>query len=225
MTRRRLTPMEAAYPVPSDFVESILGWREDAIVVLMGYVWLGMEAFLAEMDIDWTQDYENCERSINQMVANCIRDQMTDRPPFWLEHHPFEDENRSPAPAVPKAPDLAFVLRANPRATLPIEAKVLDTDGAVAEYIHEITENFLECRYAPFSSHGGMLGYLRQGTVDNAIISIQNALNCKLEQVAALASRKHHASKHRRGSRKCSGYPRDFSCHHMIVLMERPAAA
>jgi hypothetical protein len=225
MARRRLSPREAAYPLPPDFVDSIVAWREDAIALLMGYVWLGTEALVAELQIDLSQDYENFERDLNEMVAERIRDQMSERPPFYLEHHPFENENRSSPPAVPKAPDLAFILRANPRASLPIEAKVLDSDGAVAEYVKEITDNFLECRYAPFSSHGGMLGYLRSGTVANALVSIQGALKCTLVAVPALARWQHHTSAHRRVSRKCDGHPLDFVCHHLIVLLRQSTPA
>lgn len=219
MMRRRLSPIEAAYPVPGDFVTSIEGWRQDAISALMGYVWEGTKSFADELRIDLSQDMENMERGLNQFIAQRVRDAMTDRPPFYFEHHPFEDQGRAKPPAVPKAPDLAFVLRANPRATLSIEAKVLDTDEAVAEYVKEITDNFLECRYAPFSSHGAMLGYLRKGTVDKALKSVETALECTLVLLRALEQWRHHTSQHNRVSKNCRGCPRDFTCHHMIVLL------
>ena len=219
MKRRRLSPIEAAYPLPDDFVTSIQTWRQDAITVLMGYVWEGTRSFANELRIDLTQDLENLERGLNQFIAQRIRDAMTDRPPFYLEHHPFEDQGRSNPPAVPKAPDLAFFLRANPRASLPIEAKVLDTDEAVAEYVGEINNNFLECRYAPFSSHGAMLGYLRKGKVDTAIKSVATALTCTLVLLPALKQWNHHTSEHQRKSKNCRGFPTDFTCHHLIVLL------
>ncbi|MEX2285792.1 MAG: hypothetical protein WD648_01805 [Planctomycetaceae bacterium] len=219
MRHRRLSPIEAAYPVPDDFAASIQSWREDAITVLMGYVWEGTKCFAQELRIDLTQDLENLERGLNQFIAQRIRDAMTDRPPFYFEHHPFEDQGRSKPSAAPKAPDLAFFLRANPRASLPIEAKVLNTDKAVAEYVKEITDNFLECRYAPFSSHGAMLGYLRSGNVDTALKSVATALTCTLVLLPALKKWSHHMSQHQRRSENCRGFPTDFTCHHLIVLL------
>ena len=216
---RRPSPLEAAFPLPGDFVTSIQSWREDAISTMMGYVWAGTRSFADNLRIDLTQDMEHLERGLNQFLAQKIRDAMTDRPPFFLEHHPFEDQGRDPGGGQPKAPDFAFILRANPRATLPIEAKVLDTDGAVAEYVKEITDNFLECRYAPFSSHGAMLGYLRKGTVDNALKSVEKSMGCTLVVLQALEQWKHHTSQHIRVSTNCQGCPADFTCHHMILLL------
>lgn len=216
---RRPSPIEAGFPLPGDFVSSIASWRQDAISVLMQYVWTGTKNLTDKLRIDLTQDMEHLERGLNQVLAQCIRDAMTDQPPFFLEHHPFEDEGRDPGGGQPKAPDLAFILRANLRASLPIEAKVLDTDGAVADYVQEISENFLQCRYAPFSSHGAMLGYLRKGTVDNALQSIEASIGCTLVLLEALDQWKHHTSTHNRVSAKCNGCPRRFVCHHMILLL------
>jgi hypothetical protein len=78
MRRRTLSPIEAAYPVPDDFVTSIQMWREDAIAILMGYVWEGTKSFAQELRIDLTQDLENLERGLNQFIAQRVRDAMTD---------------------------------------------------------------------------------------------------------------------------------------------------
>jgi hypothetical protein len=53
--------------------------------------------------------------------------------------------------AQPPSYDIAFILRVNERIILPLEAKVLPTERAIAKYIKEITGNYLTCRYAPFS--------------------------------------------------------------------------
>jgi hypothetical protein len=216
---RRHSPLEAAFPLPGDFVTSIQTWRQDAIATLMGYVWAGTKNLTETLPIDLTQDMENLERGLNRVLAQCIREAITDRPPFFIEHHPFEDQGRDPGGGQPKAPDLAFYLRANLRASLPIEAKVLDTDGAVADYVNEINENFMACRYAPFSSHGAMLGYLRKGTVDKALQSIQASIGCTLVLLEGLEQWKHHTSKHNRVSTNCQGCPAGFTCHHMIFLL------
>lgn len=222
---RRPSPLEAAFPLPGDFAMHIQSWQKDAISKLMGYVWTGTTSFSDSLSIDLTGDFEHLERGLNQFLAQHIRDAMTDRLPYFLEHHPFEDQGRPSGGGQPKAPDFAFILRANPRATLPIEAKVLDTDGAVAEYVREISDNYLECRYAPFSSHGAMLGYLRKGTVERTLKSIESSMGCTLILLDALQQWRHHMSKHTRVSKSCQNCPKDFTCHHMILLLPTGKAA
>ncbi len=216
---RRLSPIEANYPIPDDFVALIGAWRRDAVETLFDYVWRGFDKLLLQHKFDLTQAEENLERGITQLACQQIRDVMEGKPPFYLEHHWFEDETRAAAPAAPPAPDLAFVLHANPRATLPLEAKVLHTDASVAKYVREITTNFLECRYAPFSSHGGMLGYLLKGLPSHALEKVALRLDCELVQHRAFPNRDHACSQHQRTAQACRHAPPDFTCHHLIVLM------
>jgi hypothetical protein len=86
---RRPSPLEAGFPLPGDFITSIEPWRQDAISALMRYVWTGTKNLTDTLRIDLTQDMEHLERGLNQVLAQCIRDAMTDQPPFFLEHHPF----------------------------------------------------------------------------------------------------------------------------------------
>ena len=216
---KRLTPIQANYPVPDDFVALVRRWCSDALDILFGYVWRGFDMLLLEDEFDLTQAEENLERSITQLVCQRIRDVMEGKPPFYLEHHWFEDETREAAPAAPPASDIAFILRANPRATLPLEAKVLRTDGRVAEYVREINANFLECRYAPFSSQGGMLGYLLTGLPSRALEKIAEQLGCELLPHPAFPDRDHRCSHHERTGEACSHIPRDFTCHHLIIFL------
>jgi hypothetical protein len=218
---RGLTPIQANYPIPDDFVAMVKRWRGHAIDILFGYVWSGFDRLLEEEQFDLSQAEENLERGITQLVAQRIRDGMESKSPFYLEHHPFEDETRVAPPAAPPAPDLAFVLRANPRATLPLEAKVLATDGRVAEYVAEITDNFLKCRYAPFSSQGGMLAYLLSGLPSRALENIATKLGCEVFPHQAFPERHHACSRHQRTAEACKHAPRDFTCHHLIVLFDK----
>ena len=80
--------------------------------------------------------------------------------PFYVQHGPFERETMRPPPAQPPEYDLAFVFRADERIMWPIEAKVLETPGGVADYVRDIREEYLKCRYGPFSASGAMLAYL-----------------------------------------------------------------
>ena len=204
--------------MPDDFAGLVRRWRGDAIEILFGYVWRGFDSLLSDPQLKFDEDAENIERGITQCVCQRIRDAMQGKPPFYLEHHPFEDESRATAPAAPPAPDLAFVFRANPRATLPLEAKVLHTDGSVGDYVREIMANFLECRYAPFSSEGGMLGYLLKGVPSRALKNIAVSLDCELVSHPAFADRDHACSHHERMVADHPHAPPYFTCHHLIIL-------
>jgi hypothetical protein len=144
---------------------------------------------------------------------------MGTKPPYYVEHHPFEDETQHSPKASPPAPDIAFIWRTNPRATFPFEAKVLKTDGTVSEYVKDLNDNFLQCRYAPFCGEGGMLGYLMSGTPDNALENIGHSLKCKLNLHPRITDHAHALSFHKRTSASCNKSPADFTCHHMIIPM------
>lgn len=218
MTRRGLTPIQQNFPPPEDFVEAIEEWKRDGVDLLFSYLWKGFDDLINHQQIEVSATDENIERSITQLACQPIRDQIPKLAPYYLEHHFFEDETRLPAPASPPAPDISFVLRANPRATLPLEAKVLPTEGTLSEYVKEIDENFLTCRYAPFSSHGGMLGYLLEGSPNKFLEKLAGKLESELEHHAAFPSRPHKISHHSRTGELCSTAPSEFKCHHLIFL-------
>ena len=91
-------------------------------------------------------------------------------------HSPFERETMLAPPAQPPAYDMAFVLRADPRVMWPAEAKVLASPGSLAAYLADIREQFLTCRYAPFTNSGAMVGYLLSGTAGAALENIGRRL-------------------------------------------------
>jgi hypothetical protein len=99
----------------------------------------------------------------------------------------------------------------------PLEAKVLRTDGAVGQYTREITENFLTCRYAPFSGDGAMLGYLLEGEPTRAFENIAIKTPCALEDHPDFYSHYHKISVHERSVPEGKDYPVNFSCHHLIM--------
>jgi hypothetical protein len=207
-----------------DFVKLAKDWCKDASTLLLLLVWEGYDLFEKEelSKIDWNQNYDELERSITQNFVPMIRKRMTGWEPFDVEHGPYEFKTRMPPPAQSPQYDIAFVLIANKKIIWPLEAKVLHSDGKVSEYIKEIVENFLKCRYAPFSSEGGMLGYLMKGEAKNAFRNIQNKLNkqkasCKLEDHPEFPDRDHKTSQHKRQVPPGEPYPADFCCHHLIL--------
>ncbi|NJK29478.1 MAG: hypothetical protein HC940_04640 [Acaryochloris sp. SU_5_25] len=102
-----------------------------------------------------------------------------------------------------------------------LEAKVLQSDstGDVKAYAKEITENFLKFRYAPFSSEGGMLGYLLNGHPGTAFRNIAAAVPCVLSNHPDFSGRHHKISDHDRSILTGKKYPAKFRCHHLLLQL------
>lgn len=200
--------------VDPNFVVLAQAWMQNPTEALLGFVW----SAYARMQDDKPQiDRRDLERSITQLLEPRVRLSMTGFEPFYIQHGPFERETMLPPPAQPPEYDLAFILRANEQVMWPIEAKVLETPNAVANYVSDVTEQFLTCRYAPFSSSGAMLGYLLKGNADDAFASIAKKLACVLHAVPEHAKKKNRVSSHFRAVPSGKTYPAAFSCYHLIM--------
>ena len=168
--KRRRTIGEVRWPDTPDFMAVAEAWRARCSTYLVGLVWKAYDALLlsvlSQINIDDAED--DLERSITQLLEPEMRKAMSGDEPFSVQHGRYEQESRMPAPAQPPAYDIAFILIQNPRIMWPIEAKVLRSDGSVAEYVTDLRNEFLTCRYAPFSSEAGMVGYLVSGDPEKA---------------------------------------------------------
>lgn len=215
---KRRTLGESAFPETDDFIALLLDWQGDAISRLFNFVWTGCDTLSLQVlkDIDLSQNPEDLERSLTQYLEPRIHQAMEGFEPFHIQHGPHEHETRKASPAQPPLYDLAFVWFANPRIMLPIEAKLLPTDGSVANYIKDIRNEFLTCRYAPFSSQGAMLGYLLAGTPSRAFETISKKLSCTMHEPDGLSARHHRCSDHRRKVPRGKHYPAKFKLHHLI---------
>ena len=98
-----------------------------------------------------------------------------------------------------------------------MEAKVLETVVSVSEYARDIQEQYLNCRYAPFSSEGAMLGYLLSGTPTGAFKNIAEKVACELEDHPDFPSRPQKLSNHVRSVPTGKAYPLTFRCHHLML--------
>jgi len=222
MTRRgRRTISEARWLDTPDFVELAKKWRSDAITVLLNFVWQGYDLYQKDVlsKIDLSQADDQLERSITQDLAIDIHNVMSGFEPFVIQTERFEMEQREPSPARPKQYDLAFVWTENRRITWPLEAKVLHSDGSVSEYVKEITDNYLDCRYAPFSSEAGMLAYLLKGSPKKAFGNIAKSVPCQLVDHVDFQNRDHKTSDHQRTVPAGESYPSNFRCHHLILKL------
>ncbi|OHB28288.1 MAG: hypothetical protein A2X79_05730 [Desulfuromonadaceae bacterium GWB2_53_15] len=219
---RRLTIGEARWPETPDFSAVAAHWNKNSSTVMLGFVWKGYDLLgsgvLSKVDVALVD--EQLERNITQFLTPKVRDCMTGYEPFQVEQGVYEFETRVSASAQPPLYDLAFVLKSNPRIMWPMEAKVLRSDGDVGRYVNEITDNFLTCRYAPFSGEGSMLGYLLAGEPAKVFEKIAIKIPCNLEDHPHFTSRNHKTSDHVRLVPTDKSYPTNFRCHHLIIPLK-----
>jgi hypothetical protein len=219
VVKRGITILEKRWKDTDDFVKLAKQWKPDAIAILIKLVWKGYDLLTQKVlsQIDSDRNEEHLERSITQLLERKIRKGMTGDEPFDVQHEAYEIESSQSAQAQPPQYDIAFILLANERIIWPLEAKVLKSDGAVAEYVKEINKNFITCRYAPFSSEGGMLGYLLAGVASKAYSNITAKVPCTLSHHPDFPTRNHKTSNHERIVPSGKSYPVDFCCHHLLL--------
>jgi len=220
--RRKLTIGEACWPETPEFSSVAACWNRNASTIMLGYVWKGYDLLCAEVlsKVDVALADEQLERSVTLYLVPRIRRHMSGYEPFHVEHEVDELETRFSPEAKPPCYDIAFILTSNERIMWPLEAKVLRTEGALAQYAKEINENFLSCRYAPFSREGAMLGYLLSGVPAKTFENIEIRVPCTLEDHQAFASHNHKTSEHIRVVPSGKSYPVTFCCHHLIMPLQ-----
>lgn len=221
MSVRRRTLLERRWPETSDFVAIARTWKSDATTILLSYIWKAYDLLLNEVlsQIEPKLIDDQLERSITQLLEPRIRKSMSGFEPFYAQHEVYEYETRQSPPAQPPQYDIAFILYENPRIMWPIEAKVLRSDGSVAPYINDLKNEFLSCRYAPFSSEGAMLAYLFSGNPNTAFQHIEAKVSCELCHHPVFPERNHKYSDHIRLIPANKKYPGQFRCHHLILMI------
>jgi hypothetical protein len=199
---------------PEDFILLAGTWCRDQSTIVLDFVWRAYDQIRSDKPFI---DARDLERSITQILEPRIHRAMSGFEPFFIQHGPYERETMKNPPAQPPQYDLAFVLCADERIMWPMEAKVLETAAAVSEYVRDIQEEYLKCRYAPFSSEAAMLGYLLSGTPTDAFENIANKVPCELEDHPGFPSRPQKLSNHVRSVPTGKTYPLTFLCHHLML--------
>ena len=205
---------QSASSIDRAFIALARSWMQNPARQLLGFIWLAYDSMKASPPHVDTKDLE---RSITQLLEPRMRDVMTGDEPFYVQHGPFERETMKAPPAQPPEYDLAFVFRADERIMWPMEAKVLETPKRVAAYVRDVKNEFLTCRYAPFSSSGAMLGYLLTGKPDDVFATIARNLGCTLEPVSEYPTKPSRLSQHKRHVPGGKPDPVEFDCYHMIL--------
>lgn len=216
---RRATIGELRWPSTPEFVQTASQHGATVVSDIISALWSGYDAFFADVIVPLGQYAigDEMERSISQTLHQYVNRAMTGFEPYFVAHAQRENESRAQAPAQAPEYDLAFVLHDNPRVCWPAEAKFLRSDRAVAEYVEEIADQFLTCRYGPFSSSGAMLAYLFKGDPAKLFSNIQNGLGQPLATPGNANGRQHRTTNHARKVPVGKPYPPKFECHHLIM--------
>lgn len=200
--------------VDPTFVRRAWAWAGDPSCELLQYVWQGYDSLCVDKPILNTKDLE---RSITELLAARIQNSLDPFAPYYVMHGAYEQETMAAPPAQPPQYDIAFVMRKDERLKWPLEAKVLETSGRVADYVDDVNEQFLTCRYAPFSGSAAMLGYLLVGDAPTALKNIQVGLGVPLQFLSPPTIRHQRYSRHKRHVPVGKAYPEDFTCHHLVL--------
>lgn len=182
-------------------------------------VWQGIASFRAEVlaKVDFTAVDANVENGITQRLAPLMQRALSPFNAVFCQAQWDEEATRARADRSPPVYDIAFVLRINHRAVWPIEAKVVDRPGAVANYVGDIRNEYLTCRYAPFSNSGGMLAYLRTGDPARCLAAISDSLGARLKPYRLNPARAHRISRHKRKRSHGIRSPRIIRIHHFVL--------
>lgn len=218
MTRK--TYLERRWPDTPTFQNIAVLWCEDQSHRLLDLVWRGYELLMANdlQQVAFNANDEAREESLNYLLSLRI-DQCKGIAPFNVAHNPPEQTKRKRGKGKSPEPDIGFALYEHPRTVWPIEAKVLMHDSDVTPYVNEIKTNFIEARYATFSSEGAMVGYLLAGDAATVLSHISVALRCTLRKHAHFDKRPHMLSDHKRANLPHQNSPANFVCHHLIFCL------
>ena len=206
--------VSSSSPIDPAFIKLAQSWMTETEQRFLAFIWLAYNDLVSS---NAAIDERDLERSITQLLEPRVREALTGDEPFYVQHGPYERETMKAPPAQPPEYDLAFVLRADERIMWPLEAKVLETSGGVGAYVRDITDEFLTCRYAPFSGSGAMLGYLLTGAPEDAFEAISKKLGTALEEADNPAIAVSRYSSHKRKVPTGKPYTADFKCYHMML--------
>ncbi len=215
---RRPTFSELAWPDGPDDAELPVQWARGVATQILAWTWRAFDTFRSEQlsRIDLTQPLEQLERDLVRhhfVEIQLVFAAETDGYASFVPHHEWPElESRSSAQAKPPAYDLAFVSVTNERWAWPLEAKVVPSPNALAEYLKDVNDKFVAGIASPLIGEGGMLGYLLCSDGAAVFRNLEERLGQTLKQVPDLEQRFHRTSHHPRAKAP------ELRLHHMLMV-------
>lgn len=218
---RNLALGPSVRPASDEFMAVSRRLKFDASARIAKCLWDAYDLLQKEVLSSFVRDSDDyvLECSITDELEPRIRRSLSGAEPFDVQHASNEWATRLPGSSRPPVYDIAFVLRGHSQTKWPVEAKVLRTPGQVSAYVDDLKNQFLTCRYAPFSSEGAMVGYLLKGAPNAALSAIARSVPCILSGYAHAPGRPHKTSDHLRSVPAGQKSPLRFRCHHLILTI------
>ena len=201
---RRPTPSELMWPNDPEDSELPVVWAASISVQILGWTWRAFDSLRSNhlSRIDMTQPMDQIERDLTRhhfSSINTLWAQETGGFSTFSPHHEYpEMESRTSSSAKPPAYDLAFVAMDNLRWVWPLEAKVVSSSGALAEYLRDVNVKFVGGVAAPLVGEGAMIAYLLTNQASEALNQLASRLGQSLAAVTEFVDRPHRVSFHQR---------------------------
>ena len=202
-------------------------WPAKVVHQILTLIWEGFDRLKSLPNfrqLDFSKGYAQLERSLTDLHmgqitslwgANASRFES-----FIPKHEPWEFHSLKKRSARPPSCDLGFVLLSNPRIRWSVEAKVLESSGAAAEYVADL-QKYLDATSSPFSAQAALGAYLISCDSEEFFTTVAKKLKCTLSPHNEFPSRPHRCSEHERPADKLSveGMPTSFICHHLAFKL------
>ena len=211
------TISEALYPTEADFLDLAKEWWSDVPREISNWVWSAWDRLVERIAaVELPEKPDDLERDLTENLADDLADVIGTMAPVLVRQEPCERRRRARR-GRPRQYDIAIAIRHARRVMWPLEAKVLRTDRDTKDYVYTVQNRYLTGLYAPFCSHGMMLGYLVAGEPNRALDRVAADVPCILENFPGFEERWHKISKHVRAMPPGSVIGSEFTCHHLIL--------
>lgn len=212
---RHLTISEFVWPLDEEDADLPLEWARGVAEQVLSWVWRGYDQLSPKLNgVDFSQPLEQVERNLAELHFYEIQT-LWAREGGYSSVHPgheiSEFLSRSEPRARPPAYDLCFTHVVNANWKWPVEAKVLQGQHAVAEYLKDVRGKFVAGIAAPLVGEGAMVGYLLKGAEQRVFEKLTEELGQELLVVASFAARAHRTSLHSRESAP------QLRIHHLVM--------
>ena len=201
-------------------------WPEHVIVQMLTLVWDGfdqMKRLPNFRQLDFSGDYAQLERSLTDLhmdeITVLYAQDGSKFESFVPKHEAWEFENLRNPRARPSSCDLGFVLLSNRRIRWSVEAKVLRSPTAVADYVGDL-QKYLDGKISPFSVEAALGAYLIAGRPDDLFTTVATCLGREMTPHKQFVGRPHRVSEHERDTALLrDGMPPSFLCHHLVFSL------
>lgn len=222
---RRQSLGEILWPDDDDSRRQAIAWATTIVEQALDLVWRAFDRMMAN-ELKGRPDLvaqkpEQLERELTQWHFDWLNREWARETcgysSFGPIHEAHEHESRAGGKAAPPSNDLAFIHIVNKRWKLPVEAKLLWSDGDLREYVGDVRTKYLKGVAAPLVGECGMIGYLLRGTVDEVFKGIEKELANELGRVPCFADRPHRTTVHGRETAPT------LRIHHMVMSCAPPS--